>query len=131
VKLPKRVAFFALACGTIAVGLVIHLHGAPLGPVVQDALGDALWATMIAWWAGVLAPRTRLLVRSLAAFVICLAVEISQLYHTTALDAVRGTTLGHLVLGSGFNPRDLVAYAAGVTLAALLESTYTELSRIG
>jgi hypothetical protein len=29
--------------------------------------------------------------------------------------------LGHLVLGSGFDPRDFTSYAAGVLAAALLE----------
>ena len=95
-------AFLALACATIAIGLVVHLRGAALGPVVRDVLGDALWAMMIAWWAGVLAPRSRLAVRYAAAYAVCVSVEVSQLYHTPALDAVRATTLGHLILGSGF-----------------------------
>jgi hypothetical protein len=77
---------------------------------------------MIAWWAGVLAPRARLAVRCSCAYVVCAMVEFSQLYHSPALDAVRATTLGHLVLGSGFDPRDLAAYAGGIALAALLES---------
>jgi len=115
--------FFALACATIVVGLVVHLHGAALGRVARDVLGDALWAMMIAWWMGVLAPRARLVVRCSCAYVLCATVELSQLYHAPVLDAARATTLGHLVLGSGFDPRDLVAYAAGVALAALLEST--------
>jgi hypothetical protein len=33
---------------------------------------------------------------------------------------IRHTRLGHLVLGSIFNPPDLLAYAAGVGLGALL-----------
>ena len=95
----RRAAFVALACATIAVGLVVHLRGTAL------------------------APRARLAIRSAAAYVVCAGVEVSQLYHTPTLDAVRATMLGHLVLGSGFDPRDLVAYAVGVGLAALLEST--------
>jgi hypothetical protein len=118
-----------LACATIAVGLLVHLRGAALGPVARDVLGDALWAMMIAWWTGVLAPRARFTVRCSAAYAVCAAVEVSQLYHTPALDAVRETTLGHLVLGSGFDPRDLAAYAAGVALAALLESVSRSLTR--
>ena len=118
----RRTTFLALACATIAVGVVVHLRGAALGSVARDALGDALWAMMIAWWAGVLAPRARLAVRSTAAYAVCAAVEVSQLYHAPALDAARATTVGQLVLGSGFDPRDLAAYGAGVALAALLES---------
>jgi hypothetical protein len=118
----RRAAFLALACATIAAGLVVHLRGTALGPVIQDVLGDALWAMMIAWWVGALAPRARLAVRSTATYAVCATVELSQLYHTPALDAVRATTTGRLVLGSGFDPRDLVAYGVGVVLAALFES---------
>lgn len=119
----RRLAFLALACLTIAVGLVVHLRGGALGPVARDVLGDALWAMMIAWWAGALAPGARLAVRSMASYAVCAGVELSQLYHAPTVDAARATMVGHLVLGSGFDPRDLVAYGAGVALAALLEST--------
>jgi Protein of unknown function (DUF2809) len=119
----RRLAFVALACLTIAAGLAVHLRGGALGPIARDVLGDALWAMMIAWWAGALAPRARLAIRSLASYAVCAGVEVSQLYHAPALDAARATMVGHLVLGSGFDPRDLAAYGAGVALAALLEST--------
>ena len=115
--------YVALALGTIAVGLAVHLHGEALPPAARDVLGDALWAMMIAWWLGAIAPETRLSRRAITALAICFAVELSQLYHAPAIDALRATTLGHLVLGSGFDPRDLVSYAAGVLAAALLEYT--------
>ena len=118
-----RAVYLALALATIAVGLLVHLRGAVLGPVARDVLGDALWAAMIAWWAGALAPGARLTTRAAAAFAVCAGVEASQLLHAPALDALRATRVGHLVLGSGFDPRDLVAYAAGVAGAALLEAT--------
>lgn len=120
----RRATFLALACATIAVGLLVHLRGAVLGPTARDVVGDALWALMIAWWAGALAPSARLAVRSAAAYAVCVGVEVSQLYHAPAIDAVRETTVGHLVLGSGFDPRDLVAYAAGVAVAAVLEAAF-------
>ena len=78
---------------------------------------------MIAWWIGVLAPNARLTLRAGFALAICWAVEFSQLYHAPALDAMRLSTLGQLILGSGFDPRDLVAYAIGVLAALILEST--------
>ncbi|MGZ8492750.1 MAG: DUF2809 domain-containing protein [Gemmatirosa sp.] len=37
--------------------------------------------------------------------------------------ALRGTRLGHLVLGTDFDARDLLAYAAGVACAAALAAT--------
>jgi Protein of unknown function (DUF2809) len=118
-----RASYLALVLATIAVGLLVHLRGAALGAVARDVLGDALWAAMIAWWAGALAPRARLTARGAAAFAVCVVVEASQLFHAPALDAVRATRAGHLVLGSGFDRRDFVAYAAGVAGAMLLEVT--------
>lgn len=114
-------AYAALALATIVVGLAVHLHGASLGGVTRDVLGDALWAMMITWWMGALAPDVALLRRGMLAYAICGAVELSQLYHTPALDAVRATLIGHLMIGSGFDPRDLLAYALGVGGAGLLE----------
>ena len=116
-----RAIYVAAALVTIAVGLLVHLGGSMLPPSVRDVLGDALWAAMIAWWLGALAPTARLLARAAIAYAICAAVEFSQLYHTPSLDAVRNTTPGQLALGSGFDTRDLVAYAAGVAAAAVLE----------
>jgi hypothetical protein len=50
-----------------------------------------------------------------------LVVEVSQLYHAPAIDALRATFVGALVLGSGFDLRDLAAYALGVASALLLD----------
>lgn len=119
--MAPRLVYSVLAAGTIAVGLAVHGGVLPLGPVARDVTGDALWAMMMAWWLGAAAPRAPLLARSAVALGICLAVELSQLIHTPALDALRRTTLGHLVLGSGFDPRDLAAYSLGVAVAAVLE----------
>lgn len=118
----KRATYVALAVGTIAIGLVEHFHGAALGPVVRDMLGDALWAAMIVWWIGALIPNGRPSVHYGIAYLICVAVELSQLLHAPAIDAVRATRVGHLVLGSGFDPRDLLAYALGVVAAAVADT---------
>jgi hypothetical protein len=118
-----RLAYIALALGTVAVGLLVHLRGAALGRAARDITGDALWAAMIVWWVSALSPRAPLAARGTAAFAVCAAVELSQLYHAPVLDTIRATRLGHLFLGSGFDPRDLLAYALGVAGAALLEAT--------
>jgi len=93
----------------------------PLTGAARDIAGDALWAVMMTWCVGVVAPRMRLLRRGLVAVGICWAVELSQLIRFGAIDTVRRTTIGHLFLGSGFDPRDLLAYGAGVATAMLLE----------
>jgi hypothetical protein len=115
-----RVRYLFLAIGTIAVGMMVHVGGGFLPPVFRDVVGDALWATMMVWWMGVAAPRLPLRTRGLAALAVCVAVEFSQRYHTPFLDALRSTLPGHLVLGSDYDPRDFLAYAAGVVIAVVL-----------
>jgi hypothetical protein len=99
---------------------MVHRDRTRLTPWLRDVLGDALWAMMIVWWMGVAVPRTAVRVRALAALAVCFAVELSQLFHTPILDEIRRTVPGHLLLGSGYEPRDFVAYAAGVFAAALV-----------
>jgi hypothetical protein len=103
--------------------LFVHRSGIMLPAAVRDILGDALWAMMIVWLVSAAAPGARLWTRGAVALGICYAVELSQLIHTPAIDAARATTLGQLVLGSGFDPRDLLAYAAGVAAAVFLDRT--------
>jgi hypothetical protein len=123
--------YVALALATIVVGLVVHLATRGIGAAERDMLGDALWAAMIAWWLGAFAPDARLMARGVVAYAICAAVEVSQLYHAPALDALRETRVGHLVLGSGFDSRDLLSYAFGVAGAMLLEVAARNLRRQG
>lgn len=124
-----RAAYAALAAGTIGLGLVVHLGGGALAPAVRDVLGDALWAAMLTWWVGALLPARALRARAALALVGCFAVEASQLLHAPALDALRRTTLGHLVLGSDFDARDLLAYAAGVLAAVAVELAWRRARR--
>jgi len=118
----RRISYFALALATIVVGLVIHLGGEPLGATARDILGDAVWASMIVWLISAIVPGARLVARCAVAYAICVLVEVSQLYRTPTLDALRQTQIGHLVLGSGFDPRDLVSYALGVAGAMVVSS---------
>jgi hypothetical protein len=118
--LRARARYAALALATMLAGLAVHL-GTWLAPGARDALGDALWATMLSWWIGAAAPRASLGKRSLVSIAACWAVELSQLHHAPGLDALRRTPPGHLVLGSGFDPRDLAAYAVGVLAATACE----------
>ena len=120
-SLRPRARYLALALATIGLGLTVHWGGSALPPAVRDVLGDALWAAMVAWWAGVAAPRARPGAHSAGALAACVAVELSQLYHRPALDALRRTRVGHLVLGADFDVRDLGAYALGVVAAAMLD----------
>lgn len=121
-RVHPRVVYGALALITIAVGLLVHFAGGVIPPVARDVAGDALWAIMITWIVSTIVPSVVPLTRGVIALAICWAVELSQLYHAPMIDAWRATTAGRLVLGSGFDPRDLAAYAAGVVVALFLDT---------
>jgi hypothetical protein len=76
---------------------------------------------MTFWWVGAAAPLAASWRRAGVALAICFAVELSQLYHAPSVDAIRRTTLGHLIIGTGFDARDLAAYAVGVLVAVMLD----------
>ena len=120
--LRPRLLFIALAAGTIVCGLLVHLRGSViLTPVLRDVIGDALYAVMMVWIAGAIAPHLSPRQRWAVALGLCVAIELSQLYHAPALDAVRATLAGHLVLGSSFDWRDLGVYVAGSLAAVMIE----------
>ena len=76
--------------------------------------GDALWAMMIFFAAGLAFahwPTRWLVVFSL---MFCYVIEISQLYHAPWIDAIRDTRLGGLILGYTFSWSDLLCYTTGV-----------------
>lgn len=119
-RVRARLGYVAAAVATIAVGLVVHLTPA-LPLVVRDPAGDALWAMMVAWWVGALLPAKPALARAAMALAIAWAVELTQLYHAPWIDSLRSWPVVHLVIGSDFDTRDLLAYAAGVLIAGALE----------
>ena len=122
----ERVRYALAAVATIGIGLLVNRGPLPLPAALRDVLGDTLWAMMIAWWIGVLVPAAPFVRRGATAFAVCGAVELSQLIRTPALNALRRTTLGHLVLGTDFDARDLVAYAGGVLVAVMIERVVRE-----
>jgi hypothetical protein len=114
---PCRRRWLAHAAVTIVLGLVVHWWGTWLPDRVRDFTGDALWAAMMLFAVGALLPRRPARTRALVALSICYVVEWSQRLHAPWLDMLRATRGGHLILGSGFDARDLVAYAVGAAVA--------------
>jgi hypothetical protein len=100
--------------GVIVLGMASrYIHG--LFPLVLGKYpGDALWALMMFLGLGYLMPGNSTIKNLVIAIVISFAVEISQLYQAPWINSIRNTTLGHLVLGSGFGWVDFLAYIAGI-----------------
>ncbi|MDI1445014.1 DUF2809 domain-containing protein [Polyangium sp. 6x1] len=110
----------ALVLVTIGLGLLSR-KTPDLPAWLSKGAGDALYATMSFWLAGLLVPASRTASASLAALLFCYAIEASQLYHAPWIDAIRATRLGGLALGHGFHVMDLIYYAVGVCVGAGIE----------
>ncbi len=105
----------------MALGILSRKFSYLLPDVINTYLGDAIWATMIyVMMAFVFANK---LPKQIAVFslLFCYAIELSQLYQAPWINAIRSTTIGALVLGSGFLWSDLLAYALGILSVTLLE----------
>ena len=113
---------YLLATGlVIAAGLASRKFPGLLPAVLGKYPGDAFWAMMVFLGLCVLLPVRPALHLAALALAICCAVELSQLYHAAWIDGIRATTVGHLILGSTFNWRDLAAYTAGIAVVAALD----------
>jgi hypothetical protein len=92
--------------------------------------GDTLYATLSFFLAALLWPCWPTWRLAAIALGFCYVIELSQLYQAPWLDGLRGTLAGRLVQtlrvsfanGSGFRRDDLLCYAAGVLLAATIDS---------
>ena len=105
----------------IAIGLASRRGYVPFPAVLGNYPGDALWAWVVllcvAWVRPSIA-RTKLASWSL---LIAFAIEFLQLYQAPWMQALRANKLAYLVLGNGFDPLDLVAYAAGIALCLAVD----------
>ena len=70
---------------------------------------------------GLLFPVKPTAIIGMAALTFSSAIEFLQIYHASWIDSIRGTTIGHLVLGSGFSWADIAAYSVGILLVCLIE----------
>ena len=105
-----------------ALGLASRAYPQYLPAALGKYPGDALWAMMIVFALGAIATRMRTWQLALWSLLICFGVEFSQLLQAPWLVALRAHPLGHLVLGSHFGWVDLIAYTAGVAVAALVDA---------
>lgn len=117
----NRALYAVMALAVIAAGLLWRSRFIPMPQWLSNNGGDALWALMVFVGFGFLLPRASTLMVALLALTFAWGVEFSQLYHAAWIDAIRATLPGRLVLGSTFNWPDLLAYAVGIALGALVE----------
>ena len=114
---PYRRRRFALALGVLAViglGLASRKYPSLFPALLGSYTGDALWALMVFLGIAFIKPDMGAPRVAGAALAFSWLIEASQLYQAPWINAIRATTPGHLVLGTGFQWLDLAAYAAGI-----------------
>jgi Protein of unknown function (DUF2809) len=112
-----------LALAVIALGLSLRFVGRGLGlpaGIVKYG-GSALWAAMVLFLVAALLPRLSRPQLAPIAMAVAVAVELIRLVHTPWLDDFRLTLAGALLLGRIFSLWNLVAYAAGIVLGAVVD----------
>ena len=117
----NRLLYAMFTILVIILGLSSRKFAFALPALLNDYLGDALWALMIFIGFGFLFPKIETKKLAFISLIFCYGIEMSQLYHAEWIDSIRATTLGGLVLGYGFLWSDLVAYTIGVGVGFLFE----------
>jgi hypothetical protein len=103
----------------VPLGLGTKSYVGPGQAWVHDQAGDVLYAAFWLFAARLVFPRLAVGRAAAMVFLLCTAIEFSQLLHTPRLDLLRRTLPGRLLLGSDFAWSDIGCYATGVALAAL------------
>lgn len=119
--LRNRIVYFILIALTVLAGLGTRQLPATFPAFIHLYVGDALWALMVFLTFGFLFRTKSSYLVALAALTFSFLIEISQLYHSGWIDALRNYRLGGLILGFGFLWSDLLCYTAGVIFGLACE----------
>ncbi|MCJ1708017.1 DUF2809 domain-containing protein [Microbacterium sp. VKM Ac-2923] len=115
----RRPAALGALVVVVVAGLIVS-RGLPSSPAT-DIAGDALYAVAVYTGLVLLLPRARRGAIALAAAGWCGAVELLQLTGVPATLAERMPPVA-LVLGTGFDARDLAVYAAAVLVVSSVDA---------
>ena len=120
-SMQQRLPVMVALGGVIGLGLASRAYDGLFPNALGKYPGDALWtvAAYLGW--KLVVPAMVPWKLGLMALGQSFGVEFLQLYHAPWLDGIRGNRFGHLLLGSTFNPMDLVAYTVGATVVFLID----------
>ena len=124
----NRPLWVVLIAGVIVFGLGTRSPAFPASRAITGYIGDGAWALAVFFGYGLLVPSLSTMKTIVLAAATSLSVELLQLYHEVWIDSVRATTLGHLVLGSDFDPVDLICYGAGIGMGVLIEGRFFQMA---
>ena len=115
--MSRQLVYIPIIVLVILLGLASRKFQETLPEFITLHFGDLLWASMIYFIFRILLFKKPMILSALLALSFSLFIELSQLYQAPWINALRSTTIGALVLGSGFLWIDLVRYLSGVVLA--------------
>ena len=93
----NRTVWAGLIAVVIVFGLGTRSPAFPFSRGITSYIGDAAWALAVFFGYGLLLPGLSTVRIVVLAAATSLLVELSQLYHDAWIDAIRGSTLGHLI----------------------------------
>lgn len=118
---PARRRLVALTALVVLVAAGLVVAKVLPSSVTTDVAGDALYAAAVYTGLVLLLPRARRVILGVAAIAWCVLVELLQLTGLPVALAERVPPIA-LVLGTGFDARDLVVYASAVLVAAAADA---------
>lgn len=118
---PARRRLVALAALVVVVAAGLFVAKVLPSSATTDIAGDALYAVAVYTGLVLLLPRVRRVILAVAATGWCVFVELLQLSGLPVALAERVPPIA-LVLGTGFDARDLVVYASAVLVAAAADA---------
>jgi hypothetical protein len=116
IRLHRGYALAALALFVIEVVIALYVRDR----FVRPYLGDTLAVLLV--YCGLRAvTRLEVVSAAVAAFAVAALVELGQLIGILDLLGWRDSALARTLLGTGFEWKDFLAYAAGACIAVLAE----------
>ena len=114
----RHLALLLLA--VVPFGFASKLYAGPFSMWVRASLGGVLYEVFWCLLLALLWPRLEPLRIAVLVFAATALLEVLQLWHAPFLEAIRGTFIGHIVLGSTFDWRDFAYYVVGCFLGYLM-----------
>lgn len=119
----NRLFYLIMVLVVMCLGLLSRKLNGYIPDIIDILLGDSLWALMIYFLIRMLFINLSKKKAASYGLLFCFVIELSQLYHSGWIDAIRNTTIGGLVLGYGFLWSDLVAYLLGIILGYFIDTS--------
>jgi len=120
---PKRnrLAYFLLIFLIAVIAITSREAVFGLPDFLVSYSGDTLWALAVFLCVGIVYQEIGTIRAGMFAFLFSICIELSQLYHSALIDAIRQTSIGGLIFGFEFLWTDFICYGVGISLGMIAE----------